>query len=93
MRPILTIKFVSKARRNKSTWARDRLIVDFIKRRLRAGLTEEIAKNDAEDYFRLERARVAEIWQQHKILGHDPSNAFFSRMTGGEYALIGMARN
>ena len=66
--PVWRIEFTSSARRNKSTWARDWLIVDFIRhwRRKNPDESEEATKGAAEDAFRLGRSQIAEIWQRHK---------------------------
>jgi hypothetical protein len=72
MRPIWEIQLKSKARRHKPTWARDRLVVYFIKQWMRKNASrdgstkEEAARAAAEQHFKLERSRIAEIWQQHK---------------------------
>lgn len=79
MRPILEIEFKSKARRNKSTWARDKLVVHFIKQWLwtNAGTDrlpkEEAAKYAAEQYFGLGRSQVSEIWQRYKEQISEPA--------------------
>jgi hypothetical protein len=66
--PVWRIEFTSSARRNKSTWARDWLIVDFIRhwRRKNPDESEEVAIGAAEDEFGLVRSRIAKIWQEHK---------------------------
>jgi hypothetical protein len=62
------IEFTSPARGGKSTWARDRLIVAFIRQWLRENPdeSEEAAVGAAEDAFGLGRSRIAEIWQRYK---------------------------
>jgi hypothetical protein len=62
------IEFTSLARGGKSTWARDRLIVAFIRQWLREhpGKSDEAAIGAAEDVFGLGRSRIAEIWQAYK---------------------------
>jgi hypothetical protein len=72
MGPIWEIQLKSKARRHKPTWARDLLVAHFIKQWMRKNASrdgstkEEAARAAAEQHFKLERSRIAEIWQQHK---------------------------
>jgi hypothetical protein len=68
MRPLHKIEFKNPARRNKPTWARDRLVVQFIKEWLAGDLVrkEDSARHAAVQHFGLGRSRVAEIWHEYK---------------------------
>jgi hypothetical protein len=74
MRPTLEIVFKNKARGNKSAWARNRLVISFIKGWIREKrkegkgrrVKEEAAKQAAQAHFGLSRSQVAEIWRRDK---------------------------
>jgi hypothetical protein len=67
---IWKIEFTSPHRNHKPTWARDRLVIDFIRGWLRKDPNnppkEDAAIRAAGDHFPLKRSRIAEIWQHHK---------------------------
>ena len=68
LQPILVVQLRAKARRSKSTWARDLLVVAYVRSWLRKNPgKEEAARAAAEKHFKLKRSRIAEIWKQHKL--------------------------
>lgn len=75
MRPTRRVRFESPARGKGSTWARDLVVVDYIRRSLRAagGGKEDAAIAAAEKHFGIKRSRAHAIWKAHKDLVSGPS--------------------
>jgi hypothetical protein len=68
MRPTRKIKFTSATPGPPATWARDLLIVHFIREQLRDnGGPEDAALKAAETKFRLGKSQTHAIWQRSKI--------------------------
>jgi hypothetical protein len=68
MRPTLKITFASATPGPRATWARDLLIVYFIREQLRdKGGPEDAALKAAETKFRLGKSQTHAIWKRWKI--------------------------
>jgi hypothetical protein len=73
MRPLRKVEFKSATPGPAPTWARDLLIIDFMRRFRRetpAGkpLNLEAAIKAAEDHFGISRSQAHAIWQRHEQL-------------------------
>jgi hypothetical protein len=68
MKPTRRVRFESPARGKSSTWARDSLVVDFIRRRRFDGWKQEAAIAAAMKQFGMKRSAVQAAWAQHQKL-------------------------
>lgn len=75
MRPTRKVKFASATPGPPSTWARDLLVVHFIREQLRDnGGPEDAALKSAETKFGLGKSQTHAIWQRAKMLTYDEAS-------------------
>jgi hypothetical protein len=68
MKPTRRVRFESPARGKGSTWARDLLVVHFIRAELRKSPKEHAAIAAASAHFQIGESRVHAIWKNWKRL-------------------------
>jgi hypothetical protein len=68
MRPVRKIRFNSATTGPPSTWARDLVVVDFIRKHLREGFPEDAALHAAEMKFDLGKSQTHSVWHRWKTL-------------------------
>jgi hypothetical protein len=72
MRPTRKIKFTSATPGPPSTWARDLLVVHFIREQLRNNVgPQDAALKAAETQFKLGKSQIYAIWQRAKMSTYD----------------------